>query len=152
MVKRQKRSGLICSSLDNKSRGAHAIHAASRALAFCCKNLENNSGDVRKAAVESLALIGTYTGKSKVRDKLPKTLKSSIRDAVERALDEKVAHDEEGNQKDDDEYLIDLKTTTKNKNETSSRVGVAVEKEEQNREAMMKVFEAAENGSLHRSS
>ena len=147
MVKRLETLGLICSSLDNKSRGAHAIHAASRALAFCCKNLENNSGDVRKAAVESLALIGTYTGKSKVRDKLPKTLKSSIRDAVERALDEKVAHVEEGNEKDDDEYLIDLKTTTKNKNETSSRAGVAVEKEEQNREAMMKVFEAPRTSS-----
>ena len=77
-----------------------------------------------------------------MRDKLPKTLKSSIRDAVERALDEKVALVEEGNQKDDDEFLIDLKKKTKNKNETSSRVGVAVEKEEQNREAMRKVFEA----------
>ena len=147
MVKRLETLGLICSSLDNKSRGAHAIHAASRALVFCCKNLENNSGDVRKAAVESLALIGTYTGKSKVRDKLPKTLKSSIRDAVERALDEKVALVEEGNEKDDDEFIIDLKKKTKNKNETSSRVGVAVEKEEQNREAMMKVFEAPRTSS-----
>ena len=143
MVKRLETLGLICSSFGmNTSHGVHAVNAASKALTFCCENLENNSGEVRKAAVESLAFIGTFTGRSKVRDKLPKTLKSSIRDAVERAVDAKVSSVEDKNKNNDDEEISDLKkkpSESATKNQTSSS-RVAVEKE-----AASKVFEAPSN-------
>jgi len=104
MVKRLETLGSICSSFDRLSSSAasetheHRSTAASKALMFCCKNLENNSGDVRKAAVECCADISKFTGKTKIYEKLPKTLKASIRDAVERAVDsiaEKKADDKE---------------------------------------------------------
>jgi len=142
MVKRLETLGLICSSFGmNTSHGVHAVNAASKALTFCCENLENNSGEVRKAAVESLAFIGTITGRSKVRDKLPKTLKSSIRDAVERAVDAKVSSVDDKNKTSDDELIIDLKkkpSESATKNQTSSS-RVAVEK------GAAKVFEAPSN-------
>ena len=142
MVKRLETLGGCSSFGMNMSHGVHAVNAESKALTFCCESLENNSGEVRKAAVESLAFIGTFTGRSKVRDKLPKTLKSSIRDAVERAVDAKVLSVEDKKKTNDDELIIDLKkkpseSATKNQT-TSSRV--AVEKE-----AASKVFEAPSN-------
>ena len=77
-----------------------------------------------------------------MRDKLPKTLKSSIRDAVERAVDAKVSSVEDKNKNNDDEEISDLKkkpSESATKNQTSSS-RVAVEKE-----AASKVFEAPSN-------
>jgi len=152
MVKRLETLGLICSRFDanpSMSHGSHAMHGAStKALTFCCGNLENNAGEVRKAAVESLALIGKFTGRDKVREKLPKTLKSSIRAAVERAIDENVAAEDNGdnNNDNDNDELIELKkkptTASMTTNKSSSGRIVAVEKE------AAKVFEAPEKKSV----